>query len=62
VKRSELIIESHDYIIAVCTKSKAERLQALSSFHDVLQSAFIAGLITHTMYTNMVIQAGRLSL
>jgi len=60
MKQRDLTRESHDYIIAVHTKSRAERLQALSEFHDALQSAFIAGLINHTMYTNMVIQAGKL--
>ena len=61
MSQKALTRETHAFFITVNqTSDKPTRLQALSFYHDVLQSAMIAGLLTHVQYKSMVLQAGRM--
>ena len=56
----ELTRESHAFFTTVTQGDKATKLQALSFYHDVLQSAHLAGILSHIQYKQMVLQAGRI--
>lgn len=60
MSKQSFIRETKAFNTIIGQGDKATKLQALSFYHDVLQSAMIAGLLTHVQYKNMVLQAGRM--